>query len=151
MPQSMSKIGYNPNTMTYPCWRRFIEKAWEGGNIESLREIYREELKNLMLACVMVPFGDWTVKEPLIEDFKPFLHYFFHHMSNVMEKTFFENNTLLEGIDEESIFPLLLSLDYIEEASNMIHDEFTKNYLGSMITKNEITLFHRALYCALTS
>ncbi len=151
MSQHTSKMEYNPNTMTYVSRRTYIEKAWEDKNIESLEQIYRAELKNLMVARVMVPFGDWTVKEPLIEDFKPFLHYFFYHMSNVMENLFFQDNTLLEGIEEENIFPLLLSLDYMEEATKVLNDKFTKNYFGSMNTQSEITLLHRALYCALTS
>ncbi len=145
------KMAYNPNTMTYVSRRTYIEKAWEDKDIESLEQIYRAELKNLMVARVMVPFGDWTVKEPLIEDFKPFLHYFFYHMSDVMENIFFQDNSLLEGIEEENIFPLLLSLDYMEEATKVLNDKFTKNYFGTMNTQAEITLLHRALYCALTS
>ena len=68
---------YNPFTMTYTSRRKFIEKSWQEQDIDCLEDIYREELKNLTCACVMVPFGDWAVKEPWIEDFKPFMHYFF--------------------------------------------------------------------------
>ena len=95
--QNCSKHGYCPFAMTYIGRLQFIEKAWEEQNLESLEEIYREELNCLMIACAMVPFGDWTVKEPPVENFKPFMNYFFYHMGNVIERTFLKTTNYWMG------------------------------------------------------